>query len=167
MESKWISVKDKLPNPISMMAGFDEKNTYLVARFEEGDPDGCFKGYELAHYWKSGWAGINGSTLSTVTHWMLLPDRPNNSTLDEDEKVVDHGMQLILESKEDAEEVLNSINERMEKYGLISVHDLYDIVGIVGVFADVKYGWKDLSSIEVIPVKEGYSIMLPEAILLD
>jgi hypothetical protein len=51
---EWISIKDRLPEPINQISDFDVENTYLVARFENGNPNGYFYGYELAHYWSDG-----------------------------------------------------------------------------------------------------------------
>jgi Lar family restriction alleviation protein len=73
----WISVKDRPPEPITRTSGFDVKNTYLVARFENSDPEGYFYGYELAQYWSDGkWRSVNGAGGLSVTHWMPLSLQP-------------------------------------------------------------------------------------------
>lgn len=74
---------------------------------------------------------------------------------------------VLLDSRADAEEVLNGLIDIIEKYGVVSVADLYDLVGIVGVYTDNKYGWTDLRTAHVERDRSGaYYIKLPRALPL-
>lgn len=75
--------------------------------------------------------------------------------------------EIILESRAEAEEVLNSMDELLERYGLVSVADLYDLVGITGNYTDNKYGWTNLRHASVQRLRDGYLLKLPRAIPLD
>ena len=74
---------------------------------------------------------------------------------------------IILDNRGEAEEVLSRMDELISTYGLVSVADLYDLVGITGNYTDNKYGWTDIRSASVIRVQDGYMLKLPKALPLD
>lgn len=74
---------------------------------------------------------------------------------------------IILDSRGEAEEVLSHLVDLVDDYGMASVADLYDLVGITSNFTDNKYGWTNLSSASVSRVRDGYLIDLPRAMPLD
>lgn len=74
---------------------------------------------------------------------------------------------IILETRGEAEEVLSHLVDLTEDYGMASVADLYDLVGITSNFTDNKYGWDNLSSASVNRVRDGYLISLPRTTVLD
>lgn len=74
---------------------------------------------------------------------------------------------VILETRGEAEEVLDAMNDVIETYGMVSVMDLYDLVGISGQYTDNNYGWKNLRNAEPIRTLNGeYMLKLPKAIPL-
>lgn len=75
--------------------------------------------------------------------------------------------EIILESRGEAEEVLNKMDELLDVYGVVSVADLYDLVGVNGNYTDNKYGWTNLRSASVQRLREGYLLKLPKALPLD
>ena len=75
---------------------------------------------------------------------------------------------IILDSRGEAEEVLTSMDDLIERYGIVSVADFYDLVGVNGNFTDNKYGWTDIRSAEVVRTRDGgYKIKMPRALPLD
>jgi hypothetical protein len=74
---------------------------------------------------------------------------------------------IILKSRGEAEEVLSQLVDMVEDYGMASIADLYQMVGVPTNFTDNKYGWDNLSSASVSRVRDGYMLDLPKAILLD
>ena len=74
---------------------------------------------------------------------------------------------IILSSRGEAEEVLARMDELMDTYGLVSVADLKDLVGINGNYTDNKYGWTSIKSAEVVRVRDGYTIKMPRAVPID
>lgn len=74
---------------------------------------------------------------------------------------------ITLDKRGEAEEVLYRMDELIEHYGIVSVADLYDLVGITGSYTDNKYGWTDIRTAQVVRVRDGYKIKLPRAIPLD
>lgn len=70
--------------------------------------------------------------------------------------------EILLPSLGEAEKVLDTLLEYVEKYGFVSVMDLYDAVGITGgEFTDEKHGWDDLRTAKASRVREGYLLDLP------
>ena len=74
---------------------------------------------------------------------------------------------MILDNRGEAEDVLSRMDELVATYGLVSVADFYDLVGITGNWTDNKYGWTDIRSANVVHVREGYIIKLPKALPLN
>lgn len=75
---------------------------------------------------------------------------------------------VILPNRGEAEEVLMRLHEIVAEYKMVRVADFYDLVGVSGSFTDNNYGWTNLDSAKVIPVRpEGYLIKLPKAVPLD
>lgn len=74
---------------------------------------------------------------------------------------------IIIENRGEAEDVLSRMDELIESYGLVSVADLYDLVGINGNYTDNKYGWFNIRTASVVRVRDGYMIKLPKAVPLN
>lgn len=74
---------------------------------------------------------------------------------------------IILDNRGEAEDVLSRMDELISTYGVVSVADLYDLVGVTGNYTDNKYGWTDIRSASVIRVRDGYMIKLPKALPLN
>lgn len=70
---------------------------------------------------------------------------------------------VILESRAEAEEVISRLDELIDVYGMASVADLYDLVGISGQYTDNKYGWTDVRSATHVRVRDGYLLKMPRA----
>lgn len=74
---------------------------------------------------------------------------------------------VVLDSRGEAEEVLERMDELIETYGMVSVADFYELVGVSGKYTDNKYGWKDIHTAKVVRVSgDGYMIKLPRVIPL-
>lgn len=74
---------------------------------------------------------------------------------------------IILETRGEAEEVLARMDELISVYGLVRVADLKDLVGITGNYTDNKYGWTNITSAEVVRVRDGFTIKMPRAMPID
>lgn len=74
---------------------------------------------------------------------------------------------IILDTRREAEDVLNRMDDLIDAYGMVSVADLYDLVGVTGNYTDNKYGWTNLRNAEVRRTRDGYLIKLPKALPFD
>ncbi len=70
---------------------------------------------------------------------------------------------LIFESRRDAEDCLERMIDRLERYGCVSVADLYDIIGetVFGDWTKDDWGWEDLSTARIRKVRDGWLLDLP------
>lgn len=74
---------------------------------------------------------------------------------------------VLLDSRKDAEIVLDKMGDVIDRYGTVSVADYYEFVGVPSEFTDNKYGWSDISSARVCRDGRQYYIDLPRSIHLD
>ena len=110
----------------------------------------------------------NRSTTSRVSYRKYYEDR------DRDQDRVAHRTRtgydyedVILDKRTEAEDVLSSLDDLIDTYGMASVADLYDLVGINCNYTDNKYGWTNLRSASIAHVRDGYMIKLPRALPLN
>ena len=74
---------------------------------------------------------------------------------------------LALGSRMEAQDVVDALVDLIENYEVATVADFYDLVGMESVFSDQKYGWNNLSRVDIRRTREGYVILLPKPIVLD
>lgn len=73
---------------------------------------------------------------------------------------------IILETKGEANNVIDVLQEIISQYGQATIADLYDAVGKTTNFTDNSYGWFDLRSARSIRVRDGYLLDLPRPVSL-
>lgn len=78
-----------------------------------------------------------------------------------------HYDDVLIDNRGEAHEVLARMDELIMEYGMVSVADFYDLVGVTGNYTDNKYGWYDIRSAQVVRTRDGsYMIKLPRAVQL-
>lgn len=76
--------------------------------------------------------------------------------------------EIVLESRAEAEEVLDRMYDLVSKYNEASVADLYELTGIKASHTDHKWGWTDLRGASLSRLRnQGYLLDLPEPEPLD
>jgi len=75
--------------------------------------------------------------------------------------------QVVLNSRGDAEDVLDMMIDMIRDYKAVSVADFCDLVGVESNFTDNKYGWTDLTRVTVSRTRDGYIINFPKPVCLD
>jgi hypothetical protein len=75
--------------------------------------------------------------------------------------------EVILDSRGEAEIVIDRLRRSIEEYDTVTVAEMYDLIDITASFVDHKYGWTDLTDARVRRINGGYLLDLPKAILLD
>ena len=104
-------------------------------------------------------SNTTGSRISygSYSSYYSQPQKSESAKKDSNE----FGQDIILDTRGRAENVLLQLEEAIERYKMVSIADLNDILGITGSYTDCKYGWYDLSTAQIIRVKEGFLIKLP------
>lgn len=74
---------------------------------------------------------------------------------------------LKFEDRGDADEVLSTLDDLLNRYPSVSIADLNELVGITGRYTDNKYGWTDISQAYIERARDGYILRMPKAIPLD
>lgn len=74
---------------------------------------------------------------------------------------------FIFESRGEADYVLSQMEDLLDRYKMVTVLDLYDLVGKSCDHTANKYGWLSLRSAKVTRVRDGYVIDLPKAAPID
>ena len=75
---------------------------------------------------------------------------------------------IILDNRAEAQEVLDRMDEIVEAYGLVTVADLFDLVGKSCDYTANRYGWTSTRSAEVVRLRDGgYLIKMPRAVPID
>lgn len=72
--------------------------------------------------------------------------------------------EIVLDSRTDAEEVIDRLIDLVEKYDQASISDLYELVGLASAHTDRRWGWTDLRGAGVSRIASGYLLDLPDPI---
>lgn len=75
--------------------------------------------------------------------------------------------EIILDSRTEAEEVIDRLFDVVSQYETATVADLYELVGLSASHTDHKWGWTDVRGAGVSRVRDGYLLDLPEPRPLD
>lgn len=70
---------------------------------------------------------------------------------------------LILSTREEAELVLERMNDLIDAYQIASLADLNELIGQSSSHVDNKWGWTNLGGVQIRQIREGYLIDLPPA----
>lgn len=70
-------------------------------------------------------------------------------------------------SRADAEAVLVSMQNAIDRYTVVRISDLYDFVGLTGTPSDYNRGWTNLNGATCRRVSGGWLLVLPEPMPID
>lgn len=70
---------------------------------------------------------------------------------------------IVLNNRVDAERVINGLYDLLNEYEVVSVKDLYSLLGVTSAYTDQSWGWTDLRGSDIIRVTQGYLLKLPQA----
>ena len=70
---------------------------------------------------------------------------------------------ISVANRDDADSVLRGVEEIADRYGVVTVADVNDLVGLISTFTDNKWGWtgKVMSRIVINRVSDGYELVFP------
>lgn len=75
--------------------------------------------------------------------------------------------EIILDTRVEAETVIERLSDLCDQYGMASVSELYELVKITGDFTDEKWGWFDMRGARVDRIRGGYLLNLPKPEVLN
>lgn len=75
---------------------------------------------------------------------------------------------IVLDTYGDCEAVLDEMTALIEQYGMVSVLDLYDLLGTTNTrHTDSKYGWTSLRTAKIVPMRGAFMLKLPRIVPLN
>lgn len=74
---------------------------------------------------------------------------------------------IVLLNRDEAEEVIDQMHDRIKKYGAVSIAELFDLIDEPSNYNDNNWGWTDERDIGIRRVSRGYLIDVAKAIYLD
>lgn len=75
---------------------------------------------------------------------------------------------IIFESRNKAQGVLDDMEDIIDKYNYVTVADMRDLSGLINTtYRAAKYGWASLKKAEIRRVRDGYIIDLPAPVIID
>ncbi len=134
----------------------------LIPSAKKAIYDMITNGSEMLLYGESGAGTRKSGASSKISYRQFYDDRNEhrteaprrlNSVMDYEDIVVDH--------RGEAESILERLDEMVSMYGMVSVGDLYDLVGITAPYTANNYGWTDIRNARVVRIQDGYAIKMP------
>lgn len=74
---------------------------------------------------------------------------------------------ILLPSRHEAEEVIDRMLDALSRYEIVTVADLYEMLGVDAEYTDGRWGWADLHDAGVRRVGGGYLLELPRPLPVD
>lgn len=74
---------------------------------------------------------------------------------------------LEFDTRSEAEAVREEMLDVIDRYGFVTVADMYDMADLSAPYTSSKYGWTNIRSAEVVRVRNGYVLKLPKAMPID
>lgn len=70
---------------------------------------------------------------------------------------------IVLETYGDAQKVLHAMREIIENFSVVTIADLYELVGLPGHYTFSRMGWSTLDAVEIRAAEEkGWFVDFPE-----
>lgn len=75
--------------------------------------------------------------------------------------------EIIIHSRDDANEVIDTMFDIVSRYGQVSIAALYEMVGVQSAMTDMKWGWTNLQGSKAVRNRQNeYQLQLPEPVEL-
>ncbi len=142
----------------------------LVPAIKKAVSDIVTNGIDMILYGESG-RSKNRSSGSKISYVNYYDRRSDDKRYDEPRNSSGRGGlnydDLKFERRRDAEAVLDQMAEVIDRFGFVTVSDMYDMADVTAPFTGNKYGWTSVRNAEVLSSRDGYIIKLPKAGLID
>lgn len=139
----------------------------LVPAVKKAISDIVTNGIDMLLYGESGSKSAKKSSASRVSY------RSYYDSGDRRERPATRSMvgyeydEIVIDNRGEAESVLDRMDEIVSTYGMVSVADFYDLIGVTSKYTDNKYGWTNINNAHIVRTRDGYMIKMPKALPLD
>lgn len=172
-------VKTKKKNEIRKLADVfiseDVKNVksyilmdVLIPAVKKAVSDVVTNGIDMLLYGGTGRSGksYGGSKISYRNYYDQKDDGRRYSDTSKTRARFDYD-DIVFESRPEAEAVREEMNNVIERYGFVTVADMYDMAELSQPYTSNRYGWTNIRTAEVVRVREGYILKLPKALPIE
>ena len=136
----------------------------LIPAIKKAVSDIVTDGIDMILYGGSGGGSRKRSRSSKISYTNYYDRRDEERRHSDSRTRSGYGVDdIVLDTRGEAEDILQRMDELIDTYGIVSVADLYDLVGVSGNYTDNKYGWTNIRNAEPVRVRDGYMLRLPKA----
>lgn len=113
----------------------------------------------------------NGSNGSKVSYRNYYESKNSNNGYRGSENTKNHNSfdydDIVFANRGEAEAAKQQMQDIVARYGIVTVNDLYEMTPLSAPYTSQKYGWMDVSNVDVVRVRDGYILKLPRAVPID
>lgn len=138
---------------------------WLIPSFKKTIDDLFSNGIHYLLYGKSA-EPKSGTLASKISYSGFYQKSYGSESRDTPSSVLDYD-NIIFSNRGDAEAVLSAMDDIIDRYGVASIGDLYELSNVaIPSYTVNKYGWMNIRSAEVIRCRDGYMLKMPRATVL-
>lgn len=100
---------------------------------------------------------MNGRSHTPYHQQYRQPTQRRNQPIQASHAIID----FEFNTRQDAVTVLNTLIQQIDTYSFATVADYYDLIGEASAHTHVRYGWTDLSRVQIMNHRGAYIINLP------
>ena len=147
------------------------KNDYIIPAIRNTIWDVFTNTLDMILFGGTGGHARRRSTSEKISYRSYYDDRRSDSRRYDDRRERSRNSydldELVLETRGEAQAVLNAMDNIMDEYKIVSVADMYDLIGETCPYTAYKYGWTNIRNAEIVRVRDGYIIRMPKAMPID
>lgn len=102
-----------------------------------------------------------------VSYRSYYDDRPNTSREREHTRSRFEQDDLVFDTRGEAVAVQEGMSEVIERYGTVTIADMYDLADLTAPHTANRYGWTSMRNSEIIRVRDGFVLRMPKAMVID
>lgn len=136
----------------------------LIPSAKKAISDAITTGIDMLLYGESRHSRSNSSG-SKISYQRYFDDRNSSSRYKDTRSSTVYGVKdWFLQSRAEADRVLETLDELLSKYGRVTVNDYYDTIGVDSVWTDEYWGWNNISDARIRYERDGWIIIMPRPI---
>lgn len=74
---------------------------------------------------------------------------------------------IIFDTRGEAEAARMQMEEIVDRYGVVTVADLYDMADLTAPYTSNRYGWTSVRNVDIVRIRDGYVLKLSRAMPID
>ena len=139
----------------------------LVPAIKKAISDIVTNGIDMILYGETGRRSSSGSSASKVSYKSYYDRRDDNYRQSNETRSRFDFDEIVFNTRGDAEATMDQMRDMIDRYGVVTVADMYDMADLTQPYTSNKYGWTNIRSAEIVRVRNGYVIKLPKAMPID